>query len=134
MSYDVSLELPECSHCGRRGEVVHDENMTSNVSGIWARALAVATGKNFDAEADKWWGVSDSRVGMGGFGPLEGIPGKQAGPACLIAADHITGHPELYREFEPDNGWGSAAGAAEFLRKLGQRWLEYPDATIRVSR
>lgn len=131
MSYDVYLEAPSCEHCKRGGETRWDANMTSNVSGIWWRALLAAKGVTpvkDSGPAEEW----DDQLGA--FGPLRGIASDAAGKLCLVAAAHIEANPAVYRPFEPDNGWGDALGAARFLREMGAAWLANPGATLRVSR
>ncbi len=129
MSYDIYLSEPRCEHCKRDGREVYDRNMTSNVSGIWYRALMVAKGNAFQADIEGPWHDE-----LGAFGPLAGVPGEKAAGMCLVACDHILANEGLYRPFEPDNGWGTAVRAAGLLHELGDAWRQNPTAVLRVSR
>ncbi len=130
MSYNVYLETPKCPACGRATSSGGDFNMTSNVSGIWCRALCKVLNIDFDAPtSDERW-----RKGLGGFFPLEGMPGDEAAKACMAASIELTDNAEAYRHLQPDNGWGTVESARDFLRKIGEAWIEMPKAEIRVSR
>ena len=160
MSYDIYLKTPvalACEHCGRGasggGLTVYQANMTSNISGIWFRALLKVQGLQLPAG----WDEDLTSLGFGGaphplsevitpsarqwpnpdlgaFGPLAGLKGKHAAEICFQAADHIRRNPAEYKKFEPDNGWGSAIGAADFLGTLAIAWTENPSAVLEVSR
>lgn len=131
MSYDIHLEYPPCKHCGSPGHSTgFDANMTSNVSGIWCRALCLETGDDYDADTSalRW------SAGLGGFFPIERLPGSLAAEICLRAAVELTANSEKYRQWQPDNGWGTVESARDFLRELGEAWKEHPRAVLRVSR
>ena len=42
--------------------------------------------------------------------------------------------PERFKAFNPDNGWGSYEGLAEFVETYIAACKESPDADVRVSR
>jgi hypothetical protein len=42
--------------------------------------------------------------------------------------------PEKFKAFNPENGWGSYEGLVKFVFAYLQACLQYPDATIGVSR
>lgn len=144
MSYGVYLEIPKCDHCARGPTTVYDSNMTSNVSGIWYRALMAALGKTVPADWGTFGGAPHPLAAtfggdqwddkLGAFGPLAGMTGGDAIPVLERAAEHIEANPDIYEPFEPENGWGNAAHAAEFLRSLRAAWIQTPSAILSVSR
>ena len=146
MSYDVALTTSACAHCGRGDGRVFDANMTSNVSGIWYRALMAARGKTVPKDWGSFGGAphplaatidpngSQWDDSLGAFGPLAGMTGGDAIPLLEAAANHITNNIFAYKRFEPSNGWGSALGAASFLLSIASAWKESPAATLSVWR
>ena len=60
--------------------------------------------------------------------------------ACEIVEYLHTGwrklfaNPEKYKQYNPENGWGSYEGLLEFVKKYHEACLENPDAELRVSR
>ena len=42
--------------------------------------------------------------------------------------------PEIYREHNPSNGWGSYEGLTSFVERYIDACKEYPEATVSVSR
>lgn len=87
-------------------------NMTSNVSGMWAKALGFP------------------------LADMEGWDGARCIPALESAVSHIRSpeHRTAYREMEPSNGWGSVEGAAEYLERILAACREYPKAHLHISR
>ncbi len=106
MSYNVSL----ISACGGFREDIGDT--TWNVCGLFYWALETEEGirglKGMDALS----------VVIAVGGALEKI--KAAPPGSLD-------------KFEPSNGWGSVAGATEFLDNIRSACLEHPTATLDVT-
>jgi len=43
-------------------------------------------------------------------------------------------HPEKYRKFNPENGWGSYEGLVQFTRDYHSACLDNLDAELRISR
>jgi hypothetical protein len=43
-------------------------------------------------------------------------------------------NPEAFKLFNPDNGWGCYENLLEFVQKYLIACVEYPDATIEISR
>jgi len=54
-------------------------------------------------------------------------------PVLKRGADLLTQCPQMYRQFEPANGWGSVEGTLEFLKNIISVCLEYPLAVIEVD-
>lgn len=136
MSYDVYLTTPACAACRREGSDYFRGNMTSNVSGIWFRALMVALGKIVPADWGSFDGSPPSQWtdALGAFGPLTAMTGADAIPVLDAAAKHILDNPSLYAPFEPENRWGSAVSAAQFLQTIATAWKMDPTARLWVSR
>jgi hypothetical protein len=110
MSYDIELQIDTG---GEWPATIEDiGNMTSNVSPMWSKAL--------------------------GF-PLADLHGRIAGTVLddlRRAIQHINdpAHVEVYEALEPDNGWGSRKGAAQYLGKLLDACQRHPNCTIEISR
>lgn len=47
---------------------------------------------------------------------------------------HLRDNPELYKTFNPSNGWGSYDVFVDFVESYYQACVEYPNAKIEVSR
>lgn len=108
MSYDVYVEMDAG---GPEPMFVDLGNMTSNVSGIWKKAMYGTGVADFD--------------------------GKEARECVNVLEEGIEQmklYPERFRDMEPSNGWGSVDGAREYLERLRDGFLRYPRATVRVSR
>ncbi len=43
-------------------------------------------------------------------------------------------HPSRFREFNPSNGWGTYEGLVQFATEYRDACIQYPSATVRVSR
>lgn len=101
LTIDTGAEEPAC--------VADVGNYTSNVSGMWARALGERL-KEFDGRnADESVGALD------------------VGIAAMRA------NPDEYRAMNPANGWGCYEGAVEYLVGLRAACARHPKTTIRVS-
>ena len=46
----------------------------------------------------------------------------------------LSRHPEKYRKYNPENGWGSYEGLVDFVRVYHSNCMENLDAKIEVSR
>lgn len=106
MSYDVYLEM---STGGEHDVEAFWRNHTSNTAGIWRTAgidLAECDGRRASSVA-------------------EGL---------AVAVDRIKRNPERYREFEPDNGWGTVESTLEFLEAILAACIAHPATTMRISR
>lgn len=108
MSYDLDLRIDTG---GEHPVTVHDVgNYTSNVSGMWTKAL--------------------------GF-PLADLDGRLAAdaiPDLRRAAWAMANNPDTYRAMNPENGWGDYEGARDYLVQLLEGCLAHPKTTIGVSR
>jgi hypothetical protein len=108
MSYDISLNEVPCPCC-KRGERLGCMNMTSNVSGMWAKAL----GKNL-VELDE----------------------TKAGSSIELLEKGIqdmTDHRSDYVSMSPKNGWGSIDSARETLVWMLILAKEYPESIININ-
>jgi len=137
VSYDVSLTVS--TGAGREVEVWSD-NYTSNVSGMWARAL--------ELPEQPWVHDGQQVIGSqprpdGGWEPvpltnhgvrlLDGAPAVEAAGILSDAVRRMAADPEPYRAMNPASGWGDYDGALAFLRGLAAACAEHPAGTIRVS-
>lgn len=111
MSYDIYFR---CTHCKRRDD--DRLNYTYNL-----------------AEMFRW------ALGGNGLRDLDGLTGAAAVPLLKTAiakceADDASGEPErALSRFDAPNGWGSGAGALEFMQKMLGLALANPDDVIDVS-
>ena len=46
----------------------------------------------------------------------------------------LEGAPEHYRQFEPENKWGTYETLVSFVRGYLEACIEYPEAEVSVSR
>lgn len=87
----------------------HENSYTSNLAGAWDAA---------GAPLRDWDGKPVSEI----VGALE------------LAARRLWTDADSYRRFEPENGWGSVQGAAQFLRTIYSFCRLHPEGTLRVHR
>ena len=116
MSYDVSLHIgppkpcPTCGHSAlESGKEVFTANHTSNTAGMWRKAGCDLASYN---------------------GKLASQLAGELGPAIL----KIELNPVAYREFEPDNGWGTVLSTLSFLREIYSACLEHPGTVVCISK
>jgi hypothetical protein len=140
MSYDVYFEIE--TGAGQVAEIGW-RNYTSNVSGMWAKALALPEKPEFnddgsprmcrryDRTADSW---TDEQSSNWGLGLLHESPASEAAGVLAEAVERMAASPDDYTPMEPDNGWGDYAGALDFLRWVAEMAAMHPGATIRISR
>jgi len=107
VSYDIYLEVDTGAE--DLATVVEIGNYTSNVAGMWARAL----GRRL--------------YELGGMNAADALPLLEAA-VCAMRAD-----PDGYRELDPANGWGRYEGALEYLDRLRGACARHPKTQIRVS-
>ena len=123
MSFDVYIEVPECSACGRRSESLYQFNVTHNLNSIVEITLAPSRLKGCRPESgyvERSWGR------------LSGHTVRVVRPA-MEAAEKILLDPERREEFralEPENGWGTYAhlvvvyhGFCEQLAAAKDEWV-----------
>ena len=107
MSHDLYLEIDTG---GEYPTVVADVgNYTSNVSGMWAKALGERLREFHGRNAG------------------ESVPQLDRGIADM-QANRLD-----YEAMNPPNGWGSYGGALDYLRTLRDCCARHPKTTIRVS-
>jgi len=46
----------------------------------------------------------------------------------------LKNHPEHFRKFNPENGWGNYEGLLKFVEKYLEACIENPDAEVRACR
>lgn len=108
MSHDVYLEIDTGSDT--LATVVEVGNYTSNVAGMWRKALGGESLSDFD--------------------------GRNAGESVEVLAAAVAwmeADPDAYRAMDPDNGWGRYEGASDYLTALLGACREHPKCQIRVS-
>lgn len=48
--------------------------------------------------------------------------------------DELVSNPDLYKKFNPENGWGTYEGLVRFVDNYLKACLDHPAATLEVSR
>lgn len=109
MSYDGWLVIdtggPEPATVAELG------NYTSNVSPMWAKALAAA-GEDIR--------LSDT----------EGRLAADVLPLLIAAVSHMRENPDEYRAMNPPNGWGDYEGALRYLVGVAKACELHPKTTL----
>lgn len=54
-------------------------------------------------------------------------------PVLMQGASLLIQHPQRYRQFEPENRWGTVGTTAEFLMKIADNCDKFPTAVIEVD-
>lgn len=139
MSYDVYFDVD--TGAGNLVTVA-DRNYTSNVSGMWDKALALPEKPSFhddgtprmtrrlNRETGQW---HDEQTTDWGVRLLDGAPASEAASVLAAAVERMAAAPAEYTLMEPGNGWGDYPGALGFLRWMAETAAAHPDTTIRVS-
>lgn len=142
MSYDIYLISPQRYEHETNGECRWDQehecpgvslevgNITYNIGGMWHDALGFAGSTEHPVKEIMGWGESNGRFGIHAF---EGAPGVEAAGPLMEAVRRMEADPDRYRAMNPENGWGNADGAREFLRRLANMAAECPTFRIRVT-
>lgn len=115
MSYDAYLVI----NTGVEWATVEDiGNMTSNLVGMWRKALTETTGEPL------------------GLADLEGMSGADAAKLLGPAVTHIRApeHAGVYARMNPENGWGNHEHAAAYLEKILAACVRHPLAKLHFSR
>ena len=47
---------------------------------------------------------------------------------------NLDSHPEVYKAYNPENGWGTYEGLVKFVYNYWRACLKYPDSELRISR
>lgn len=128
MSYDTSLSLPQCEHCGHQATFIDLGNITSNVGTMYYLALPgpYPGGGRYDGTGDPEWG-------RGGLPGLSGLTAETALPHLRQGIVAMESEPETYKALAPANGWGDYAGALIYLHKIRAACIQYPKATLCVN-
>lgn len=50
------------------------------------------------------------------------------------AIQHMKAHPEIYEQYDSPNGWGIYMDFVPWIERYRDACVEYPEATIKVSR
>ena len=87
MSLDLYYKINPCPHCGRSDEEVHI-NVTYNLTKMWMAACP-----------------EDTRLIE-----IDDMTGAEAKPKLERAFRKLMADPEKYKQYEPENGWGTYAG------------------------
>ena len=59
---------------------------------------------------------------------------SQLTPILRGAIGRLEKHPELFKQFNPSNGWGNYEGLVEWLSDYADACEKYPNAIVEVSR
>jgi len=110
MSYDCYMTIDTGGEWP--ADVCDIGNMTSNVSGMWAKALGFPL-----ADMEGWTGD---------------VVGKHVHRAIAAIADPETRHE--YEAMNPSNGWGSVGAAEKYLHSILDACRKHPKAKLRISR
>ncbi len=54
-------------------------------------------------------------------------------PVLMQGISLLNLHPQRYRQFEPDNKWGSVESTMDFLQKIADTCDKYPTAVLEVG-
>lgn len=108
---DVTLE-----ECG---------NYTSNVSSMWRKALASATGN--PETWDKW-------CDRACYESVEPLFGRDMVDVLDRATSWMRTHPEEFTSLDPGNGWGDFDGALRYLETIFEAAKKWPSGMFQVSR
>ena len=118
MSYDFYMKFDPCQHCGRSDDHFGELNYTYNV---WPM---------FRAAVDSSPKDEDDRKGVYS---LQGKTGKECVPLLTDAIERMENAPDIYKEWNPPNGWGTYEGALRVLRTLLDWCIASPKATMVIS-
>ena len=128
MSYDVYFYVDVDGHQVCVGE----NNYTSNVSGMWSKALQLPEKPWLrDGEPVIY---QDGRQAMNfGVRLLDDAPSSEAAGVLAAGVARMEANPDDYTPMNPDNGWGCYEGALDFLRWMAETASKYPSSRIVVS-
>lgn len=110
MSYDVYLMIDTGAPEDEWPTAIEIGNYTSNVSGMWRKALGGISLREFHH-----------------------VNAAEAAPKLAAAVTEMEADPDAYREMEPSNGWGDYEGALAYLRRLAEACAKHPKCKIEVS-
>lgn len=122
MSYDTSIHDPDTGV-----QLADVGNMTSNVGGMYARALP---GLYEGGGRYGGFGESNPRAGLPG---LSGLRCRDAAPILRAGIEAMHAEGDAMRAMEPSNGWGSYEGALAYLCRVAAACAEHPDGVLAVN-
>ena len=127
MSYDTSILLDPCDHCGRADDSIDLGNMTSNVGAMYR---VVMPGPY--PGGGRYAGTGDPAP-RGGLPGLSGLRCSDALPILRAGLAAMAEREEEMRAMEPDNGWGSYEGAVACLVNIADVCEQHPGGTLAVG-
>jgi len=98
------------TECVFSTNITHDLNTMADKAGIY----------------DPLWNGHKDGIGIDTAGEL--------GEILTLAITHMDMNPDLYRQFNATNGWGTYEQFVPWLEGLRDRCMEYPGAKIEVSK
>lgn len=110
MSLDFDINIDPCETCGRAAENL-SWNYTHNVTPMWRLV-----------------GVYEALYESDGKRVSEILPALVCGVSVMAAKI------DDCRALNPENGWGDADRALEWLRDVTDACVRHPSATVSVSR
>jgi len=127
MSYDTSILLDPCDHCGRHADVISLGNMTSNVGAMYRAAMPgpYPGGGRYDGTGDP--------EPCGGLRGLSGLRCSDALPILRAGLAAMAEREAEMRALEPSNGWGSYEGAVAYLTEIADVCEANPRGTLAVN-
>ena len=108
MSFDISMHYPDLP--GNRMPDNNYRNPTYNIAPMFALAIGEEEGIRF----------------------LDGKTGRECRPILKRAILDMESNMSVYRDLNPENGWGRAEDAVSVLRTLFQWTCMAPDYIMRV--
>lgn len=124
MSWDATLIATDLDN---HTYEVYDVNYTHNCNGMAAKVL---TAVGHEVEAD-WW--DGDRPGTSWWRILDGQTSKESLDFLDLLIGGLNEAPDLFREMNPDNGWGDYDSFIAILVAMRAKAAEYPSARWQVS-
>lgn len=129
MSYDFWIEMD----AGGDHPLTVDPDFCSDVK-LPERVRAIVgddarIGSNYTSNV---WKMFKAALGIG----LPDLAGRRCGDIAdqiAGAVDAMLHRPDLYRQWEPGNGWGDYEGALTYLAGIEAFCRAYPNATLGIS-
>jgi hypothetical protein len=128
MSYDTSIRIPACDHCRESARYVDLGNMTSNVGGMYYKAMPgpYPGGGRYD-------GVGEPEPDRGGLTGLSGLRCSDATPILRGGIAYMQVNEDEMRALEPANGLGSYSGALRYLCSIADACEQHPTGILAVN-
>lgn len=149
MSLDVSLILSNTDvKNGGSGIYVREDGQTKEISQLeWDEKFPGREPVVLDYQDDNEIYTANITRNLGQMAKRAGIykhlwrPEEleitQAGQLIVplkIGLGRLKLHPDMYKEFNPSNGWGDYEGLVSFVEEYLAACKDYPMAEIRISR